>query len=227
MCNRIFLLFFFIRLFSSDVQAQFTDRYWAFGDSAGIDFKNLSNPQPANSILRVRGTCASICDSAGDLLFYSGSPNWMEWLNPFGPVKFGTVVNKNHSTMDNGDTLIGVLWYQEMAIVPDPANSNRFIYLQGVTHHGFYYTVVDLSYNGGLGKVVRRMSNFEMTRLTDCAAVVKQVMEGLVVLIRSWKMPNQDITAYLIDPRVLLQCQPNILVQCDLAGLSIKVQSTG
>ena len=94
------LLLFFI-LFTQSLSAQFTDRYWAFGDSAGIDFKNLANPQPANSILRVRGTCASICDSAGDLLFYSGSPNWIEWLNPFGPVEFGTVVNKNHSTMEN------------------------------------------------------------------------------------------------------------------------------
>ncbi|MBK7964585.1 MAG: hypothetical protein IPK10_04320 [Bacteroidetes bacterium] len=56
-------------LFANSLSAQFTDRYWIFGDSAAIDFKNLSNPQPSNSILRVRGTCASICDSAGDLLF--------------------------------------------------------------------------------------------------------------------------------------------------------------
>ena len=112
-----FLLVLYLLIAAGNVSAQFTDRYWAFGDSAGIDFKNTSSPQAASSILRVRGTCASICDSAGDLLFYTGSPNWIEWLNPAGPVKFGTVVNKNHQTMQNGDTLIGEGWYQEMTIV--------------------------------------------------------------------------------------------------------------
>jgi hypothetical protein len=60
------LLLLSIAPFTSN--AQFTDRYWTFGDSAGINFKNLSNPVSGESILRVRGTCASICDSLG-LLF--------------------------------------------------------------------------------------------------------------------------------------------------------------
>ncbi|MBK7684362.1 MAG: T9SS type A sorting domain-containing protein [Bacteroidetes bacterium] len=197
------ILFIFI-LTTTSLSAQFTDRYWAFGDSAGIDFKNLTSPQSANSILRVRGTCASICDSAGDLLFYTGSPNWIEWLNPFGPVKFGTVVNKNHSTMENGDTLIGVLWYQEMAIVPDPGNSNLFyVFTAGVTsYHGFYYSVVDMSYNGGLGKVIQKNVQLRNDTITDCVAVVRHGNgRDWWVLIRSWKnVPTKDITAYLIDP---------------------------
>jgi hypothetical protein len=90
---RLLLLFI---LFTTSLFAQFTDRYWAFGDSAAIDFKNLTNPQPANSILRVRGTCASICDSVGDLLFYCGSPNWARWLAINNIFTDGTVVNKNH-----------------------------------------------------------------------------------------------------------------------------------
>ena len=200
---RVFFLFIFL-LISAHVSAQFTDRYWAFGDSAGIDFKNLSNPQPASSILRVRGTCASICDSAGDLLFYCGSPNWIEWLNPAGLAKFGTIVNKNHSTMQNGDTLVGVLWYQEMAIVPYPGNSNLFyVFSAGVTaYRGFYYSVVDLSFNGGLGKVIQKNVQLRNDTITDCVAVVRHGNgRDWWVLVRSWKnIPTNDITAYLVSP---------------------------
>ena len=47
------LLLFIFTYASTLVNAQFTDRYWAFGDSAGIDFNNLNNPVPGHSILRV------------------------------------------------------------------------------------------------------------------------------------------------------------------------------
>ena len=106
MTRRIILLFiFFVSSFNSD--AQFTDRYWTFGDSAAIDFKNLNAPISGESILRVRGTCASICDSLGDLLFYCGAPQTPPWPSASGGLKYGYVVNKNHQLMDNGDRLYG------------------------------------------------------------------------------------------------------------------------
>ena len=199
-----FLLVLILLIFAGNVSAQFTDRYWAFGDSAGIDFKNTSGPQAANSILRVRGTCASICDSAGDLLFYTGSPNWIEWLNPAGPDKFGTVVNKNHQTMQNGDTLIGEGWYQEMTIVPNPANNKLFyVFCAGVTGYiGLYYSIVDLSYNGGLGKVIQKNVQLRNDTLVDCITAVRHGNgRDWWVLVRSWKnVPTNDITAYLVTP---------------------------
>ncbi len=132
----------------SDVHGQFTDRYWCFGDSAGIDFSSLNIPVPGHSILRARGTCVSICDSTGNLLFYAGSPDVDLWLNS-GINDFGYVINKNHQKMQNGDSLKSNLWYQEMIIVPDPGNINRFyLFTVGVTGlSGFYYSVVDLSLN--------------------------------------------------------------------------------
>ncbi len=198
------LLVFILLIVAGLANAQFTDRYWAFGDSAGIDFKNTFNPQAANSILRVRGTCASICDSAGELLFYTGSPNWIEWLNPAGLVKFGTVVSKNHQTMQNGDTLIGGLWYQEMAIVPYPGNSNLFyVFCAGVTtYKGLFYSTIDLNYNGGLGKVIQKNVQLRNDTLVDCIAVVRHGNgRDWWVLVRTWKnVPTNDITAYLITP---------------------------
>ena len=68
------LLVFVLLLIFGSLNAQNTDRYWAFGDSAAIDFKNLSNPVSSSSTLRARGSCVSICDSVGDLLFYASTP---------------------------------------------------------------------------------------------------------------------------------------------------------
>ncbi|HQK97372.1 MAG TPA: hypothetical protein PLH61_05065, partial [Bacteroidia bacterium] len=87
---------------SKITSAQYTDRYWCFGDSAGVDFNVLTNPIPANSVLRSRGTCASICDSSGQLLLYCGSPQVSLWLAGTGIETFGYVLNKFHLLVDNG-----------------------------------------------------------------------------------------------------------------------------
>ncbi len=206
MIRGLFLLLFFIRIFSSDVHAQFTDRYWAFGDSAAINFKNLSNPQPANSILRVRGTCASICDSTGDLLFYCGSPYVYQWNTvPTFNYTYGHVINKNHQLMEKGDSIVGLLWYQEMVIIPDPGNNNRFyIFCAGVTQPvvGLYYTIVDLSYNNGLGKVIQKNVQIRNDTLCDGITAVRHGNgRDWWVVVRSWKdVPTNDITVYLISP---------------------------
>ena len=94
-----FLLFFI----SFVAKAQFTDRYWAFGDSSALDFKLPGAPLPTTSILRVRGTCASICDSAGNLIFYGGSPNIAYFLPPSTVRTQGHIINKYNQIISNGD----------------------------------------------------------------------------------------------------------------------------
>ncbi|MBK7886138.1 MAG: hypothetical protein IPJ86_02205 [Bacteroidetes bacterium] len=199
---RLILIFIF---FTTALSAQFTDRYWAFGDSAAIDFKNLNSPQPANSILRVRGSSASICDSAGDLLFYCGSPNWAQWLTPNNIFTDGTVVSKNNVVMESGDSLIGVLWYQEMIIVPDPAHNQRFyIFCSAPSNlnHGLYYSIVDLSFNGGLGKVVQKNIQIRNDTMCDGLTATRHGNgRDWWIVVRSWKdVPTNNITAYLISP---------------------------
>ncbi len=172
-----FSIFILLLFFTVIVNAQFTDRYWTFGDSAAIDFRNLNAPIPAQSILRVRGTCVSICDSVGDLLFYGGSPDLDIW-HPAGPpytYDLGFLINKNHQKMNNGDSLKAALWYQEMIIVPDPGNINRFyLFTAGVTSlSGFFYNQIDLTYNGGLGKVIQKNVQLQSLKVSDAIAAVK------------------------------------------------------
>jgi hypothetical protein len=184
--------------------SQFIDRYWTFGDSSAIDFKNLNSPTPDSSILRVRGTCASICDSLGNLILYGGTPNIDIW-NPPGPpyiYDFGYIVNGSHLKIANGDSLKSGGWYQEMTIVPDPGNSNRFyVFHSGITTTpipGFYYTVVDMSMNNGLGYVVQKNIRLETFPVCDGMAAVKHGNgRDWWVVIKNWD-PNNVLDEFYI-----------------------------
>ena len=166
----------FFLLVCLNVNAQFTDRYWAFGDSAAIDFSIPSNPVPGTSILRVRGTCVSICDSTGELLFYAASPYVPYWLSG-STYKEGYVVNKNNEMMENGDTIIGTTLYQQMVVTPNPGNPQQFyLFSCEVTpgvDQGFYWSLVDLSYNGGLGRVIQKNVQLQNFPVNDGIAAVK------------------------------------------------------
>jgi hypothetical protein len=167
-----YLLVFVLLTIFGNAHAQFTDRFWAFGDSAAIDFSNINNPHPSVSALCNRGTCTSICDSTGRLLFYAGASMYIHTGNYFQ----GFVVNKDHQVMDNGLYVAGEDWYQGMIIVPDPGNINRF-YLFSIMclgpNEGLFYSIIDMTYNSGLGKVVQKNVNVFTDNLTDCIAAVR------------------------------------------------------
>ncbi len=206
MTSRIILLFIFF-VSSFNLNAQFTDRYWTFGDSAAIDFSNLNNPVPAASMLRSRGTCASICDSAGSLLFYCGSPQVPPWPSGSGGLKYGYVVNKNHQLMDNGDKLFGGAWYQEMIVIPYPGDTTKFyVFTAGILApvNGLYYSVVDLSFNAGLGKVVQKNSLLIGDTLCDGIAAIKHGNgRDWWVITKNWSYSptyRNDIQITLVSP---------------------------
>ena len=169
-------LLFLLVVCSLQARAQFSDRYWTFGDSAAIDFRNISNPVPGESVLRARGNCASICDSSGNLLFYAGAPYVPYWLSG-ATIKQGYVVNSSHQMMENGDTIVGTTFYQEMVIVPNPGNSNQFYLFTceiiPSAEQGFYWNLIDLSYNGGLGKVIQKNVQLQNFPVNDGLAAVK------------------------------------------------------
>ncbi|HRS08920.1 MAG TPA: T9SS type A sorting domain-containing protein [Bacteroidia bacterium] len=156
--------------------AQYKNSVWCFGDSARIDFVN-GTATAGSSVVRSRGTCASIADSADNLLFYTAiDPNNVPLY-----LRKGTVYNKLNAVMDNGDTLVGLAWYNEHIIIPNPAGNNRFYIFHltaslgaGGANNGLFYSVVDLNYNNGLGKVTAKNQHLITTDyLTDAMAAVK------------------------------------------------------
>ncbi len=145
----IFLLIYILCITYSFSQPR-RDGIWCFGDSAVINF-NTSPPTTSSCGMDGRGSCASISDTSGRLLFYCNTR-----ASPGGQTAL--IYNSVNEIMENGDSLIGEGWYYEMAIVPNPANFQQYYVLHiGILDFpGLYYTLVDLSYNSGLGKVLQK-----------------------------------------------------------------------
>jgi hypothetical protein len=220
MLQKKFYVILLLSVASFTSYAQFTDRYWTFGDSAGINFKNLTNPVPGESILRARGTCTSICDSLGNLLFYGGAPNQDIWRPPSPPYTYnmGFIVNKNHQKIVNGDSLKCTYWYHDMTIVPNPANLNQFyVFTAGETSNsptGFFYNILDLSLNNGNGYVVQKNIQLQSFTVADCMTAIKHGNgRDWWVIIREWSttFPKNSFYVYLISPSgITLYNQQNI-----------------
>ncbi|MEZ5069342.1 MAG: T9SS type A sorting domain-containing protein, partial [Bacteroidia bacterium] len=87
------------------------------------------------------------------------------------------IFTNQHQIMQNGDTVQGEAWYNELTIIPKP-NSNNLYYLfsmseTNVPTQGMWYSLVDMNANGGLGSVIVknvRMNNF---RNADCVTAIK------------------------------------------------------
>ena len=71
----IFVFLASVLLVTDESKAQNRNSIWCFGDSAGINFSNINNPVPFTSSVEGRGSCVSIADNNGNLLFYSNT--WM------------------------------------------------------------------------------------------------------------------------------------------------------
>ena len=137
---KFFLLTIFV--FPDLVQAQKENNIWYFGDGAGIDFNSGSPVALTNGAINTTEGCASIADSAGNLLFYTDGV---------------TVYNKVHNIMTNGVGLLGGNSSTESAIIVKMPGSSTLYYIfttpnQGL-NDGLNYSIVDISLQGGLGEV--------------------------------------------------------------------------
>ena len=150
--------------------AQNRGNIWCFGDSAGIDFNNLSNPVPISTGLRTRGSCASIADTSGNLLFYAN-----DRTNTAG--NYTTLVyNINHNVMPNGDSIVGEGWYNEIVILPMPENDSLyylFCISTALGPSGLYYSIVNMNADSGRGDVISKNNQLVPFAMTDCLNAVK------------------------------------------------------
>lgn len=117
--------------------------YWAFGFYNGLDFNSPNGPVMAPSGIDSSSTegCASICDkTTGQLLFYTNGT---------------TLWDRTHHPMPNGTSLHGnVSASQAGLFVPWPGkDSLYYLFTPDAEGGALYYSVVDLSLNGGLGDV--------------------------------------------------------------------------
>ena len=124
---------------------------WAFGDSVGINFNTVPPTVDTTIIIMSREPAASISDLNGNLLFYVGTPSvdilpgYMQYVvrNAVDSIMTGVNNFPGHTSITQG-----------LIIIPNPYDSAKYyiFYLGGIGI--LYYSVVDITLNNGLGKVV-------------------------------------------------------------------------
>ena len=134
------LILLSLALVSSAQQENFN---WYFGSGAGLDFTNPI-PIPTTSPMITGEGCASISDQNGNLLLFTDGR---------------TVWDPLHNVMQNGNNLLGNSSSAHSAIiVPNPQNECLYYIFttDGLESNinGLNYYTVDMSENGGLGKVI-------------------------------------------------------------------------
>jgi hypothetical protein len=170
--------------------AQKQTNNWLFGNGGGVNFNTVS-ALPLNPVYQDGGNIASISDTAGNLLFYTDGE---------------TVWTKANTIMENGSGLYGYRKSPEPSIiVPFSETSNNHLYYIFTTDGGeclhdsvFAYSVVDMHYNNGLGKVITKNSILFKPSFQIVAATKHENNRDTWVLAH---MYNSDLFyAYLVTP---------------------------
>lgn len=166
----IFSFLIFILLVTDALKAQNKNSIWCFGDSAGIDFSNINNPVPFTSSVEGRGSCVSIADNNGNLLFYSNT-----YMNMARTI----VWNALNDTMTNSYPMGGAGVFNELQIVPFPDGQNKYyLFYQNVAGFidGIFYAIIDMNTvwgTPGLGEVIIKGQQINTNRIADCMQAVK------------------------------------------------------
>ena len=119
--------------------SQNESRIWYFGSNAGLDFSTSPPTALTNGMVNTIEGCASICDPAGNLLFYTDG---------------STVYNQNHVVMANGTGLSGNSSSTQSAIiVKKPGGGSVYYVFTQWPGNGVMVSTVDMALAAGLGSV--------------------------------------------------------------------------
>ncbi|SMC92292.1 Ig-like domain-containing protein, partial [Moheibacter sediminis] len=140
-----------LTLFYTALYAQFEHATWYFGKNAGVSFSSGFPVGITGGQVDTNEGCASISDDCGNLLFYTDGRR---------------VYNRTHSVMQNGYGLSGNSTSTQSAIiVPNPANADQYYIFTIFSISGFYYSVVDMTLDGGNGGLVVGQKNIQIPLL--------------------------------------------------------------
>ena len=160
---------------------------WYFGNGAALDFSSGAPVFSNASSMAANEGCASISDVNGNLLFYTNGNN---------------VWNKNHNQMQGGSGLLGSSQSaQSSIIVPRPSFPNQYFIFtvpNWYDNSGLNCYTVDMSFNGGLGKVINNTSPLSLnTTIREQVTAVKGL--GDTYWIVTHERGNRLFLAYHVD----------------------------
>lgn len=167
--------------------AQNESNKWYFGVNAGLDFTSGSPVPLLGGASNSPDNTATICDGAGNLLFYTHGQ---------------TVYNSQHNVMSNGTGLLGSNnGGQPATIVPHPGNPNLYYIFTCdlfAGSNGLRYSVVDMSLQSGLGAVTATKNVVLFTPSTEKVIAVKHCnRRDYWVITHAWQ--SNQFKVYLVD----------------------------
>ena len=193
------VLFLLILISKSLCLGQYTDRVWCFGDSVKMEFNggglSITNP----SGLFSAKPASTICDSAGNLLFYVGNyTSQPTLLNAY----FGAVYDNNNQIIINGDSIdIETLDACGTLILPLANGDSGFL----IIHHRDYQSITSYNYLWSLVKdsagVFKVASKNNLLSSSSCAEKLAAIKHGNG---KDWWLVTHSVDAdsffvYLID----------------------------
>jgi hypothetical protein len=114
---------------------------WYFGDHAALSFATGSPQIVGGSAINTWEGCSVISDNRGQLLFYTDGI---------------TIYNKNNIAMLNGSGLEGDQTSTQSGVICQVPGSTSKYYVFTLKTTGIYYSIVDMSLDGGLGAVSQK-----------------------------------------------------------------------
>ena len=152
------ILLVFLQLSCSAVGfGQGEQNVWVFGDGCGLDFNGGVPVNYANNHFTVSGGCASICDASGQLLFYTNGYWIWNRYHELMPQMTGGVSGYGQPIYPVGHPPLmgwsGGQVNQVAAITGVPLQPGRYYVFTLNTTGQLFYTVVDMSLDGGKGNI--------------------------------------------------------------------------
>lgn len=160
-----------ILLYTVSVFSQRETAVWYFGNQAGLDFNSgIAIPLTDSAMYTVEG-CSTICDSDGDLLFYTDGT---------------TIYNRNHQVMQDGTGLLGNASSTcSSIIIPYPNHENQYYVFTVHTSDFFYnlsqglnYSIVDMNLDSGFGGVIPSTKNTNLLPITSEKLTATRTADG-------------------------------------------------
>ena len=156
--------------------AQKENNIWYFGSRAGVNFNTSPPSTLRDNRLTSYGAMSSICDTSGNLLFYTDGHE---------------VRARDHSRMPNGTNLgAGTFpWDQDNTLIaphPDTDSSYYIFSIQRGWEHTFQFAIVDMRKNGGLGDVTSKNNPIHNNSET-VAGTFQRNGKDLWILEHGWK----------------------------------------
>jgi gliding motility-associated-like protein len=169
--------------------AQKQANVWYFGNRVGVDFNSGSPVALSISSMNTLEGCASISDTAGNLLFYTDGI---------------TIWDRTHAVMMNGSGLKGdPSATQSGIIIPYPGDPDKYFVFTvderlraSPPHKGFHYSMVEMNLNGGLGMVTNKNIQL-LSSVTEKVTGVGHCNSGDIwVVTHGWN--NNRFYSYLV-----------------------------